>query len=50
MNNTFPRTTREAFGHEGPSVEYWNADRGDALVLLAVLFGVAIMTVLVVFQ
>jgi hypothetical protein len=49
MNNTFPRTMREAFGHEGPSVEYWNSDRGDALVLWAVILGVAAMAALTVF-
>jgi hypothetical protein len=49
MNNTFPRTIREAFGHEGPSVEYWNSDRGDALVLWAVILGVVAMAALTVF-
>jgi|GEM_PF-5535132 len=49
MNNTFHRTIREAFGHEGPSVEYWNSDRGDALVLWAVILGVVAMAALTVF-
>ena len=47
---TFPRTMRDAFGHEGPAIQQFVAaasgDNGDRLIFWAVLGGTAALVVL----
>ena len=47
---TFPRTMRDAFGHEGPAIQRFvdavSSDNGDRLVFWGVLGGTALLVIL----
>lgn len=46
QRTTFPRTAREAFGHEGFAIQCFPCDAGDALVFWVTIAGAAAVVLL----